>query len=395
MDTNTIFQALQNARQNKTMKSFVKEIKEQFNIDLSVQGIRSTGHHEGQVYNKFAAFERYAKQEQPTREPRTEPKVNETSSVILPASGQIEVRAEKAKNALVELVNNLHLLNEDKVIQLIDTHRPKINISEIKEIIQDILKDMPMTPTTVVNLNTVKITEVKGITHPQFMNILQVMQAGCYPYIFGPAGSGKTYTARQAATALNLPFYSISLCAQTTEVKLTGYRNATGEYVETSFFKAYTEGGVYCLDEIDNSNPNVVTVLNNALSGETYGFPHGEFTKHKDFRVVATANTIGNGATAQYVGRNPLDKAASDRFEFVKYDYDPVMELSLCNGNKDIYNMVLHARNVLKDTKALISPRATASIYKLTSVGMDIKTAFELSVTNKLTENEKQILLCK
>lgn len=56
MDIQTIFKGLQDARQNKTMKTFVKETKESFNIDLSVQGIRSSGHHEGQVYNKLAAF---------------------------------------------------------------------------------------------------------------------------------------------------------------------------------------------------------------------------------------------------------------------------------------------------------------------------------------------------
>ena len=220
------------------------------------------------------------------------------------------------------------------------------------------------------------------------------LQADTYAWIFGPAGSGKSYTAQQAAESLKLPFYSLSLCAQTTKSDIQGYPNALGNYVETDFYKAYTQGGVFCFDEMDNANPNVAVILNAALSGSKYSFPNGIQNKHKDFKVVATANTIGNGATAQYMGRNPLDKSTTDRFCFIPYGYDPALELMMCNNNKDIYNMVLNARNLLKDTKAVVSPRASQQIYKLTSVGMDIKTAFELAVTNKLTDNEKAIL-CK
>jgi hypothetical protein len=94
------------------------------------------------------------------------------------------------------------------------------------------------------------------------------------------------------------------------------------------------------------------------------------------------------------MGRNPLDKSTTDRFCFVSYAYDPILELSMCGGRKDIYEMVTHARNILKDTKAVISPRASQQIFKLNSVGMPISEAYELAILNKLTDNEKQIL-CK
>ena len=380
------------------MKSFVKQINELYNIDLSVQGIRSAGHHEGQVYNKYAAFERYAKAEKPQRDetPREKPQKAQpepkTSKVTDPApsSKQVEERAEAAQNALLQLVNNLNMLNEDKVIQLIKEHTGPQNIN-VDNLI-DLIKEHSA-PQTHIHLNGVQeVTKIDGLTHPKFKTILTLLSVGLNPYITGPAGSGKTYTAKQCADALNLPFYALSLSAQTTQSQIFGYMNANGNFVETDFYKAFVNGGVFVFDEIDNGNPNVLAAINSALSNGVCSFANGMQEKHQDFKCVATANTIGNGATAQYVGRNQIDKATLDRFQIVFYDYDPTLELMMCNNRKDIYSMVTHARELLKNTKAVVSPRATAAIYKLTSVGMDIKEAFDLAVTNKLTDNEKAIL---
>jgi len=396
MDTNTIFAGLQAARQNKTMKSFVKETKELYNIDLSVQGIRSAGHHEGQVYNKYAAFERYAKSEKPQRDemPKEKPQKAQPEPKHYGFSNKLTEKsnddaATAASNALIQLVNNLNLMNEDKVIQLIQKHAQL----DIEEVIELIKQHSSSAPQTHIHINGVQeVTKIDGLTHPKFKTILTLLSVGLNPYITGPAGSGKTFTAKQCADALNLPFYALSLSAQTTQSQIFGYMNANGNFVETDFYKAFTNGGVFVFDEIDNGNPNVLAAINSALSNGVCSFANGMQEKHQNFKCVATANTIGNGATAQYVGRNQIDKATLDRFQIVYYDYDPALELMMCNDRKDIYNMVVNTRNLLKGTKAVVSPRATAAIYKLTSVGMDIKEAFDLAVTNKLTDNEKAIL---
>jgi AAA domain (dynein-related subfamily) len=392
MDTNTIFQGLQVARQNGTMKSFVKETKELYSIDLSVQGIRGAGHHEGQVYKKLEAFERYAKAEKPQREPKPQSAPKQSTSRVTdpaPSSKQIEERAEAAQNALLQLVNNLNMLNEDKVIELIQKHAQL----DIEEVIELIKQHSNSAPKTVIHIQGAQDTvKIDGITHPKFKQILTLLSVGLNPFITGPAGSGKTFTAQQCAKALQLPFYALSLSAQTTQSQIFGYMNANGNFVETDFYKAFTQGGVFCFDEIDNGNANVLAAINSALSNGICSFANGMQEKHQDFKVVATANTIGNGATAQYVGRNQIDKATLDRFQIVFYDYDPTLELMMCNNRKDIYSMVTHARELLKNTKAVVSPRATAAIYKLTSAGMDINEAFELSVVNKLSDNEKAIL---
>ncbi len=395
MNIQEIFNGLQVAREKKFMKTFVRETKENFNVDLSVQAIRDAGHHEGQVYHKFTAFERYFNNTAPTKEPRKEPapKVKVSTVEVFnigtePAKVQepapIVQEPAKVTTGANEVENFLNIIktfgtNEKRVIELITEYAPKGNNG----------------PTTIINIPNRKEPKViDGQQHHLFKNIMLLLSSGSNVMLTGPAGSGKTYTAMQASNALDLPFYALSLCAQTPVSWLLGFINASGNFVETDFYRAFVHGGVFCFDEIDNGNPNILAAMNSALSNGKCSFANGIQTAHADFRCVATANTIGTGATAKYVGRNAIDKTTLDRFEVVFYDYDPVIELMLCSGDKDVYNMVIHARNVLKDTNAVISPRATAAIYRMKLAGLDLDTAFKYAITNKLTDNEKQIL-CK
>ena len=50
--------------------------------------------------------------------------------------------------------------------------------------------------------------------------------------------------------------------------------------------------------------------------------------QHKDFVLVASANTVGKGANRIYVGRNAQDEASLDRFRIgqVEMDYDRALE---------------------------------------------------------------------
>ena len=147
--------------------------------------------------------------------------------------------------------------------------------------------------------------------------------------LVGPAGSGKSTLLNQVAKELNLQFYPMSVNSQTSEYHIIGYKDANGRYNETTFRKAYEKGGLFSFEEIDAGNPNVLTVINNALSQDFYLFPDKVVQKHKDFRLCASANTYGYGATRQYIGRNPLDAATLDRFAMITVDYDEDLEIQI------------------------------------------------------------------
>jgi hypothetical protein len=129
-----------------------------------------------------------------------------------------------------------------------------------------------------------------------------------------------------------LEFRSVSLCSTTSKSDLLGYRDAVGEYRTSAFRHIYENGGVFLFDEIDNSNPNTLAVVNNALANHSAEFPDGRVAKHPDTKVVAAANTIGKGASAQYVGRMAIDAATLDRFAFIPWDLDEELEENMLFG---------------------------------------------------------------
>jgi cobaltochelatase CobS len=211
-----------------------------------------------------------------------------------------------------------------------------------------------------------------GKVHKSFEDLLITTQCRQHAFLTGAAGSFKTSSAEKVAEVLGLKCSAISVCAQTTASALLGYMSATGSYVETEFRKRYEQGGVFILDEIDNGNANVLAVLNSALANSYCAFPDGMVKRHEDFILVATANTYGTGANAQYVGRNALDAATLDRFNVIEWGYDEELEYSICPTEwcKHVQAIRKSVNNL--GIKAVISPRATFNGQKLLDAGMDI-----------------------
>lgn len=73
---------------------------------------------------------------------------------------------------------------------------------------------------------------------------------------------------QQVAEALGLDFYFTN--AVTQEYKLTGFIDANGNYQETQFYKAFTKGGLFFLDEMDASIPETLIILNAAIANRYY-----------------------------------------------------------------------------------------------------------------------------
>ena len=88
----------------------------------------------------------------------------------------------------------------------------------------------------------------------EYDSVLASIKRGQSPLLIGPAGCGKTEMAKQLAKELGLDFYSDSSISD--EYKVCGFEDANGLYQKTPFFDAFTKGGLYCLDEVDGSDPN-------------------------------------------------------------------------------------------------------------------------------------------
>lgn len=182
---------------------------------------------------------------------------------------------------------------------------------------------------------TVEIREAEQIqrtltgTHEKFPSLLYLISKGHHVYLWGPPGSGKSTAAHQCAQALERGWGYISLNPQTPESRLLGFIDAGGTYRPTPFYKAYTEGGVFCIDEVDNASPALVTTLNSLLENGNGAFPNGVYPRHKNFVLVATGNTAGRGANILFPDRRPFDGAFAERFTFLQWGYDEALEKSV------------------------------------------------------------------
>lgn len=184
-----------------------------------------------------------------------------------------------------------------------------------------------------------------GIFHKMFDKVLKLVDMNLPVMLTGGAGAGKNFMLEQVANALGLDFYYTSTITQ--EYKLTGFIDGGGKYHETEFYKAFTQGGVFMLDEIDASIPECLVILNGAIANGYFDFPTGREIANENFRVVCAGNTVGLGADLVYTGRNVLDGATLDRFVLVEIDYDSRIEENLCQ-DENLRNFLYDVRHSVK-----------------------------------------------
>ena len=259
-----------------------------------------------------------------------------------------------------------------KLAEAIARHEGKatVDAEQVKSIVRNELKDLDkklegLTTTRIeVKLpNADAVTVLEGMHHPKFEVLLKAAASrevsGFRPNIMlsGPAGSGKTFAAKNVVKALGLGWEYNGALSMAHEV--LGYQDAAGVYHETSFYRGYTGPNGYVFDEVDGSDNSPLLALNAALANGTASFPHGMFPRHQDSLIIATANTWGLGATADYVGRSKLDAAFLSRFPIrIYWDYDEKLEAAIC-GNGDWAKRVQKARHAAKKAgiKVIICPR--------------------------------------
>jgi hypothetical protein len=120
-------------------------------------------------------------------------------------------------------------------------------------------------------------------------------------------------------------------------------------------------------------------------------FPNGEIVeKHKDFRLVLAANTWGNGANAEYCGRQKLDGASTNRWLKMSWDYDEELELALTqNADWTRYVQRVRAKAFDLGMKVVISPRASLSGVNLLNAGLPRAKVAELLLWNGMSKDDR------
>jgi len=187
--------------------------------------------------------------------------------------------------------------------------------------------------------------------HPQAPEVVDLLLEDMPVALVGPTGCGKTVLARDAseiwakavggdAEEAFKRFGSASVTGGMSEGVLIGRLAPTGkggafEYMIAQFADNYEKGGPFLLDEGDAADPNVMLVINQAMSNGHLPLPYRvdnpEAERHEYFRIMTAWNTWGTGANRMFVGRNQLDGATLDRFLVgqIEMDYSQELEKAL------------------------------------------------------------------
>jgi len=246
----------------------------------------------------------------------------------------------------------------------------------VSERISTAFAELPKEIKTVYIQNGQTLGTIEGNKHEQFDLVVRLIAKRKNVYLWGEAGSGKSTAAKQIAELLGLPFYYLGLQAQMTESRLMGYPNAHGEYIPTDFYRAYSTGGVFLLDELELGSGNLLGSLNGALANGHAAFPCGLTERHPDFICIATGNTPALGASIQFSDRRALDSSVRDRFHFVQWDTDETLERQLSStrfDNSDAWvTWVRNVREFAKIThpKLTCTQRASIEGSELLSIGI-------------------------
>lgn len=305
----------------------------------------------------------------------------ESKNANLMTDAMAQTTAQMIKEMQKFMMSTIAKASEDEIMNIIV---PKID-ARIKEVYGFLPEKHEIkTPT--------ETRKIEGTLHEKFDEVLQIVNLDIPVYLTGKAGTGKNVICKQVAEALGLDFYFTN--AVTQEYKLTGFIDANGKYQETQFYKAFTKGGVFFLDEMDGSIPEVLIILNAAIANRYFDFPIGKVEAHPNFRIIAAGNTLGTGADNNYTGRYCLDRASLDRFALINIDYSPKIEKAMALNNMDLVNFA-HAFRKATDSmgiECLFSYRTINRIAKLKQVFSNLKEVIQISLLKGMDVDDLNII---
>jgi hypothetical protein len=253
-----------------------------------------------------------------------------------------------------------------------------------------------------------------SIEHSAFPLLMAILKSGVNCALVGPAGSGKTTAAERAASALGIPFSTVSCNPASLKGDVIGRQDPMSEkFFDGPMVQAMRTGGLCLLDEADKLNPQVMPMVNSATANRWLMLPNGERVNAADStRFMLAMNTYGTGATDLYASSRQ-DAATMDRFFMLDVQYDPGLMAAMCGcdvrvkspdysvdkggllGSREAwFHLITSVWTALEkhNIKHVVSPRACQMGIKLAEQGVGVHWLLEGLIYKGLKEAQRNLI---
>jgi len=177
---------------------------------------------------------------------------------------------------------------------------------------------------------------------------LTMVSLGKIVALTGPSGNGKTTSAKALLEQTDWQVIEADCTADTTAADLIGRKTITADSGQTAV--TYEDGPVarafasdrktaILLNEWDSIDPRAAMAFQSAFEPAQNGsrritLPETgrQIESRANVIFVLTMNTLGNGASRQFQGRNALDGANRDRVEIIQTAYEHDAERLIAHG---------------------------------------------------------------
>lgn len=243
--------------------------------------------------------------------------------------------------------------------------------------------------TTLTIISDSGITTTQTVIDPEFLMrpLTQLMLSDTVAknnvYLYGGAGTGKTYTANELARLLGWVAVEVNCNQFTSPLDLLGGQTISG-YQEGLVVQAWrnnvngkdVNGVVLVLDELPKIDPNTAGILNSALAKVKLGSERNKITngrgekfERKNIVIIGTGNVKLNETSEDYEANFKQDLSLQDRFAGSTYEifvYYTTEVTTTMDGFLFIWLYLVKVREFI-EAKRLTS-RAFVSIRLMESV---------------------------
>lgn len=236
--------------------------------------------------------------------------------------------------------------------------------------------------------------------------------------ICGPHGIGKSTLAKELAAICNQPLRRVGMDGDVRRADFIGEKNVVVDeksgqtitsWVDGILPDAAERGHWLLIDEIDAMPAHIAFLMHGVLECNRHLVLMGDNGRrikfHPNFRIIATANTLGNGDdSGQYAGTNVMNQAFLDRWGVTieagyPAEQDEVKILTErtgidCERARKMVKVAQKVREAFANEQCFVSlsPRRLIDWAAKTVRLNDARRAAKITIVNKMTKDDAQFV---